>query len=115
VLVTSYAIARRTASGRRKGFCVYARLLRFSLGPGKRALAEAITDEIAPLIAAQPGCEGVTVFGDDADGDYGIFVLWDSAEHANTAAGIVPPKLDEHFAGNVTSTPEARLFEVLSQ
>lgn len=53
------------------------------------------------------------MFGDDSDGAYGIFVLWDSAEHAHTAAGIVRPKLDEHFAGNVTGTPEARLFEVL--
>ncbi len=53
------------------------------------------------------------MFGDDSDGVYGIFVLWDSAEHANTAAGIVRPKPDEHFAGNLTSPPEARLFEVL--
>lgn len=93
---------------------MYARLLRFSFGPGKRAEAQALADEFAPLIASQPGCEGVTVFGDDADGDYGIFVLWDTAEHANTAAGVVRPKLDEHFAGNVTGPPEARLFEVLS-
>ncbi len=94
---------------------MFARLLRFSFGPGKGAEAQAIADEIAPLIASQPGCESVTVFGEEADGDYGIFVLWDSAEHANTAAGIVRSKLDEHFAGNVTSAPEARLFKVLSR
>lgn len=93
---------------------MYARLLRFSFGPGKRAEAQAIADGITPLIAAQPGCQSVTVFGDDAEGDYGIFVLWDTAEDANTAAGIVRPELDRHFAGNVTSMPEARLFEVLS-
>jgi quinol monooxygenase YgiN len=94
---------------------MYARLVRFSFGPGKRAEAQAIADDLAPLIAAQPGCESVTVFGDDSDGQYGIFVLWDSEDHAETAAQTVRPKLNEHLEGNVQSPPEARLFEVLSK
>jgi heme-degrading monooxygenase HmoA len=93
---------------------MYARLVRFSFGPGKRAEAQAIADDLAPLIAAQPGCESVTVFGEDGDGQYGIFVLWDSQDHAETAAGIIGPKLAEHLSGNVQGQPEARLFEVLS-
>ncbi|MGH9224489.1 MAG: hypothetical protein ACRD2W_12085 [Acidimicrobiales bacterium] len=70
-------------------------------------MGPAIADEITPLIASLPGCGSVTVFGDDIDGAYGIFVLWDTAEDANTAAGIVRPKLDARFAGHVTSMPEA--------
>jgi hypothetical protein len=54
------------------------------------------------------------VFGEDGDGQYGIFVLWDSQDHAETAAGIIGPKLAEHLSGNVQGQPEARLFEVLS-
>jgi heme-degrading monooxygenase HmoA len=93
---------------------MYARLVRFSFGPGKRAEAQAIADDLAPLIASQPGCEGVTVFGDDGDGQYGIFVLWDSEANAETAARLVRPKLDDHLSDNVQGPPEARLFEVIS-
>ncbi len=93
---------------------MYVRLVRFSFGPGKRAEAQAIADELGPLIASQPGCESVTVFGDDSDGEYGIVVLWDSTANADAAAGVVRPKLDEHFSGNVQGAPEARLFEVIS-
>jgi hypothetical protein len=31
------------------------------------------------------------VFGDDADGETGIFVLWDTHEHADDAAAVVRP------------------------
>ncbi len=93
---------------------MHARLVRFSFGPGKHAEAQSIADNIAPLIASQSGCQSVTVFGDDTDGEYGIFVLWESAEKANAAAQVVRPRLEEHFAGNVQGTPDARLFKVLS-
>jgi quinol monooxygenase YgiN len=92
---------------------MYARLVRFSFGPGKGAEARALADELTPLIAGQPGCESVTVFGDDGDGQYGIFVVWDTQDHADTAARMVRPKLDEHLSRNVQAPPEARLFEVL--
>lgn len=94
---------------------MYARLVRFSLGPGKRAVAQAVADDLPPLIAALPGCNSVTVFGDDGDGQYGIFVLWDSEANANAAAQLIRPKLDQHIAGHAQGTPDARLYEVLSK
>jgi hypothetical protein len=93
---------------------MYARLVRFSFGAGKQAEAQAIADSIAPLIASQPGCQGVTVFGDESDGEYGIFVLWDTQENANSAAQVVRPKLENHLAGNAKGPPDARLFRVLT-
>lgn len=60
-----------------------------------------------------PGCNGVTVFGDDKDGEFGIFVLWQSEANANAAAGVIRPKLDKHIAGHIQGTPDARLFEVI--
>ena len=54
---------------------MYARLLRFNFGPGKRAEAQAIADEMRPSSLPSPGCKSVSAFGDDTDGDYGIFVL----------------------------------------
>ena len=94
---------------------MYARLVRFSFGPGKHAAAQALADDLAPRIAAQPGCHAVTVFGDDSDGQYGIFVLWDSQANADAAAQVIRPQLQAHLVGNVQGPPEARLFEVLSQ
>ena len=93
---------------------MYARLVRFSMGPGKHAVAQAVADQLAPLIAAQPGCESVTVFGDKSDGEYGIFVLWDSQDNASSAARVIRPKLDAHLAGNLRGVPDARLFTVIS-
>ncbi len=93
---------------------MYARLVRFSLGPGRSAEAQALTDDLAPLIAQQPGCQHVTVFGDEGDGECGLFVLWDSQDNANAAAQVVRPKLDAHLAGKVQAPPDARLFKVLN-
>ncbi|HXX89659.1 MAG TPA: antibiotic biosynthesis monooxygenase [Acidimicrobiales bacterium] len=92
---------------------MYARLVRFSLGPGSETTARELADELAPLISVQPGCQDVTVFGDHGAGEYGIYVLWDTQEHADTAAGVVRPRLNEHLAGKVSAPPETRLFEVL--
>ncbi len=94
---------------------MYARLVRYSLGPGKRAEAQAIADHLAPLIASQPGCASVTVFGDDSDGQGGVFVLWDSEAHAQSAAAAVRPVLNEHLSAHAQGPPETRLFEVLSK
>jgi hypothetical protein len=94
---------------------MYARLVRYSLGPGKRAEAQALADQLAPLIAAQPGCTGVTIFGDESNGQGGVFVLWDSEADAMTAAGIIRPLLDERLSGHLEGPPDTRLFEILSK
>jgi quinol monooxygenase YgiN len=93
---------------------MYARLVRFSCNPGEHGAAHALADDVVPLIAKQPGCESVMVFGDDSDGEFGLFVLWDTQPHADAAAAIVRPKLDEHLAGHLKSPPDARLFEVIA-
>jgi heme-degrading monooxygenase HmoA len=92
---------------------MYARLVRFSLEPGSETKVHELAEELAPLISVQPGCQAVTIFGDHEGGDYGIYVLWDTQEHADIAAGIVRPRLNEHLAGNAKAPPETRLFEVL--
>ncbi len=52
--------------------------------------------------------------GDEADGEYGIFVLWCCEAHANEGAQVIHPILNQHLAGNVQAPPDRRLFEVLS-
>jgi len=90
----------------------YARLVRFTCDVDD-APARALAADLAPLIRQQPGCETVVVFG-DAAGDGGLFVLWDSQEHADSAAAVIRPKLDQHLAGHLKAPPDARLFPVLS-
>jgi hypothetical protein len=57
--------------------------------------------------------KSVTFFGDHSDGEYGLYVLWDSQENAAAAAEVIGPRLEQHLAGNVQRPPERRLFEVL--
>ncbi len=93
---------------------MYVRLVRFTFGPGKRAEAQSLADDLVPAIGEQPGCQGVTAFGDDTDGEYGLYVRWDSREHADAAAGVIGPRLQQHLSGNVQGPPDIRLFQVLA-
>ncbi len=92
---------------------MYVRLVRFAFGPGKHDAAQKLADDLIPSISTQPGCEGAMCFGDRSSGEYGLHVLWDSQEHADAAAAIIGPRLEQHLAGNVQGPPERRLFEVL--
>jgi quinol monooxygenase YgiN len=92
---------------------VFARVARFSFDPGKHAQAEALSRDLTPRISALPGCHAVHFFGDEADGEYGLFVLWASQEDADAAATVIGPQLSAHLQGNVKDAPDIRLFEVL--
>jgi hypothetical protein len=91
----------------------HARLIRYSLGPGRSAEAQKVADELAPLIALQQGCENVAVFGDNGDGEGGIFVVWDSEANDLAAAEVIGPFIDRHLSGLLEDPPENRLFEVI--
>lgn len=92
---------------------MFARLVTFSFGPGQQQAAETLAAELGPLIRSQPGCSSATFFGDGADGEYGIFVLWDTPAQAAAAAAVVSPRLEQHLAGTVKGQPSRRLFEVI--
>jgi hypothetical protein len=93
---------------------MYARLVKFTVSPNKQDVAQSIGDDIVPLIAAQPGFRSVAVFGDAADGEYGLFVVWDSADEANAAARVVGPRLEGHLAGSLQRPLDHHLFNVLT-
>lgn len=94
---------------------MYARLVKFNLGPGSRGAAENVAGAVVPAIKAQKGLQGVTFFGDDGDGAYGLFILWASREDADTAAAAVGPILMGALASVVEGPPDIRLFEVMAQ
>ena len=92
---------------------MYARLLRFRLKPDSWSAVEKIDEVVVPLIKAQPGFKGVTLFGDDAEGECGLFVLWDSENEANLAAAVVGPHLQAALMGAVEAPPDIRLMPVV--
>ncbi len=52
---------------------MYARLVIFKVGPGKRSTIEKLVDEFDPLYRSQKGFRHVFIIGDDATGEYGSF------------------------------------------
>src|SRR6266496_3532837 len=92
---------------------MYARLVRFAFGAEKLDLAKNLASDLVPKISAQPGCKGVTCFGDSTKGEYGLFVLWNSQEDADSAASIISPQLQQHLAGNVIRPPDMGLYQVI--
>jgi hypothetical protein len=94
---------------------MYMRLVRFALQDGKQSLAKEIAADLIPAIKSQPGCESAVFFGGEGDGECGLAVLWDTEEHANAAAAMISPRLEQHLAGNLKAPPDRRLFPVLQR
>jgi hypothetical protein len=92
---------------------MHTRLVKFSVGQGFESKAHELANELGPLTSIQPGCQAITIFGDHGGGEYGIYVLWDTREHADAAAEVVRPLLDKQLAGKVTAPLEMKLFDVL--
>lgn len=99
---------RRRQGGVRRGPGAQARL-----APESRGRVEELAQDLRPLIEARSGCSSVTFFGDDAAGEWGMFVLWESQEAADAAAAVMRPKLDADLRGHLQAPPDTRLFEVL--
>ena len=93
---------------------MFVRLVRFTCNPGEHEAAQKVADELTPVISEQPGCGGVWAFGDETSSDYGLVVIWDTEQHANSAAQLVRPKMDELLSGRLKEPIEARLYPVLS-
>ncbi len=92
---------------------MFARLVLFKFGPGMREAADALAADLGPQIRGLSGFQSVTFFGDDTDGQYGLFVLWESREDADVAADVIAPQLMSHLEGKVTEKPTRRLYDVI--
>ena len=92
---------------------MFLRLVLFKFGPGMREAADDLAADLGPQIRALDGCQSATFFGDDTDGQYGLFVLWDSQANADAAADKIAPQLMSHLGGKVTEEPSRRLYSVI--
>ena len=92
---------------------MYIRLVEFSLGAGSRAAAEALADKVIPAIRARPGCARAEFFVDDATGDHGFFVLWESRKAADDSYPLISPILNAALeAAGVKPPANIRTLEV---
>jgi len=91
---------------------MYAQLVILHLGPGMRSTAEKLAEQFAPVLEAQKGFKKVTFFGDEAEGDYGSWSLWESKEDAEAEAEAVRPQLKQAVSGITKVPPTRRFFEV---
>ena len=92
---------------------MFVRLVLFNFGLGMRDAANELAADIGPQIRGLNGCKSATFFGDDTDGQYGLFVLWESQEHVDSAAKIIGPQLMSHLEGKVTEESSRRLYNVI--
>ena len=92
---------------------MYARLVRFRYDPGSESKVMELADDLVPAIETQPGFRSAVCFGDSANGEYGLLVLWDSEKSADDARIVIGPRLSKHFEGNLQGDADIRLFEVL--
>lgn len=84
---------------------MYARLVIFEVGPGKRSTIEKLVDEFDPLYRAQKGFRHMFVIGDEATGEYGSFSVWESKEDAKAANAVSAPQLQQAFTGLLQGPP----------
>ena len=92
---------------------MYANLVSFTLGPGKRSTAEKLFAQFAPAIAAREGYETVTFLADDTTGTYGALVVFDSKEAAQATWETLFPRLVKAVEGIAQGPPNRTLFEVV--
>ncbi len=91
------------------------RLVRFTVKGGSTTAADAVRANVLPTIREQKGLQSMAFFGDEVKGEYGVAIVWESEDHANTAAISVGPKLQAALEGNVIAPPDIRLFPVIEQ
>ncbi|MDA1215798.1 MAG: antibiotic biosynthesis monooxygenase [Chloroflexi bacterium] len=92
---------------------MYARVVTFTIGQGKREIAEKMAADIIPATKQQKGCQSAALFTDDSDGSGGLVVMWETQADADARSVVISPKLSQHLAGNTQGPPSIRLYEVL--
>ena len=92
---------------------MYVRQVRFTLGSGNHTAAQELANQLIPAIRDLSGCRSATFFGDEASGEYGLVVLWESREEADAASAVIGPRLQQGLSGIAQGPPDIRLFEAM--
>ena len=91
---------------------MYARLIIYRTHPGPYADAGNLAQRFVPAFQRCRGFRNAVFFGDEATGEYGIFVLWRSREDVEVEATTIIPRLQEALTGLALENPVIRVYEV---
>lgn len=92
---------------------MYANQIMFTLGPGKRPLADQLAADFAPLLAQREGFQAVTFLADDEIGEYGALVVYSTKEDADSTFELLSPRLRQAIEEVTQEHPTRRLFEIV--
>ena len=92
---------------------MYARLILFNMGPGKRHVATALADAAYRYSRDLEGFVRATymIFDEEA-GDYGSLTIWKTRANAEAAAGSLLSWMKEEVGDKLSAPPLVRLAEV---
>ena len=78
---------------------MYANFVSFTLGPGKRSVADKLVAQFDPAIRAREGFKTVTFLADDTAGQYGALVVFNSQQAAQATFETLFPRLEAALEG----------------
>lgn len=91
---------------------MYARLIMFTLGEGKRQFAEGMAKQFHAAMQGMKGFKNATFVTDEVIGEYGVLSLWETKADAESAGEAMRPGLQQALQGQVQGPPSIRLMEV---
>lgn len=91
---------------------MYARLIMFTLGEGKRAFAEGMAKQFHTAMQGLKGFKDATYVADEVIGEYGVLSLWETKEDAESAGEAMRPGFQQALEGKVQGPPSMRVLEV---
>lgn len=91
---------------------MYARLIMFTLGEGKRPFAEAMAKQFQAIMQGMKGFKNATFLVDEGIGEYGVLSLWATKADAEVAIEAMRPGFQQALDGKVQGPPVLRLLEV---
>lgn len=91
---------------------MYARLIMFTLGEGKRAFAEGMAKQFHTAMQGLKGFKDATYVADEFIGEYGVLSLWETRADAESAGEAMRPGFQQALQGHVQGPPSIRLLEV---
>jgi heme-degrading monooxygenase HmoA len=84
----------------------------FTLGPGKRELADPMGQQFRAVIRGMKGFKSMTMFGDSDTGEYGGLSIWETKADAEAALVDTEKPMKEAIGSLLKGPPVRKVFEL---
>lgn len=92
---------------------MYARLVRFKMGPGTQETADMLREKFSQALKAAPGLETAYFMADYESGTISTLALWKTKEAGEAAFQSINPKLQDALQGLVEEKPLSEFYKVV--